>query len=618
MKKRRLFSVICLVLAAVIVISACAQQGTPEADSGLGLDIPEGHPLEHMEFILQQFPQTLDTGESHVEGTTFMFGIGATSPIPGKIGGAIFSDMATENYIGTLLGTVNSLTSMDSNFHHGQDGVATFEYDLDAQTITLTMQHDVYWHDGTPLTMRDLLFTYEVLGHPDVQSIRLTDAMLLIEGYQEFIDGEVDYISGIVLSNNDRTITFHMLDMPITLLYAGDQLSTVPMARHIFENIPVADMPSSDAVLVNPIGWGPFMIEHIVPGDAYEMVRNENYVFGVPQIERLRVERFDPAQAGELMAAGRFDYMIFPNAQYEYHRNPTNFTFLGAMSDNADHIAFMFGYFDWDEGVNVMVYDSLAYRLGPDFRRAMAYAIDRVTFSQTMLNGLAFPAHSIMTPMHLDLLDLEMPGFPFDPDKANQILDDAGFTERDAEGYRMFEGEPLTLNWALMESPLEEEIHALYTQNWRDIGIRVELWLGRTHDLNFLYDTMDMNPYVFDEDMDDVHLYSAGWHMGVNPNPSGIWGHSFWNTNRYTTVAYQDILARMSGAGTWDPDYKRQVYSDWQWYWFNNVPAIPMYWRIDLHAVNNRVTHWETRPWMLISGNQDWTRVGLSAPDPIS
>ena len=434
MKKKRLISVIYLVLAVVMVVSACAQQTAPEADRGLGIDIPDGHPLEQLEFLLEQFPQYLDTGAKHVAGTTFMFGYGSNSPNPGKIGGAIFSDHAVENYVSSLLGTTNSLTSMNEYYHHGQDGVATFEYDLDAKTVTSTMKYDVKWHDGTPLTMNDVLYTYEVLGHPDVKSIRLTDVMMLIEGYQEFMDGEADHISGIVLSNDNKTITFHMKEMPVTLLFAGDALSLIPMPRHIFEKVPVIDMPSSDPVLVNPIGWGPFKIDHIVPGDAYELVRNEDYVFGKPQIERLRIERFDPAQAGELMAAGRFDYMIFPRSQYEYHMNPVNFTYLGAQNDNADHIAFMFGYFDWDEWVNVMDYNSLMYRVGPEFRQAMAYALDLQTLSETLYNGLSFPAHSIMTPMHLELLDLSMPGFSYDPAKANKLLDDNGFAERDSEG----------------------------------------------------------------------------------------------------------------------------------------------------------------------------------------
>ncbi|MCL2056040.1 MAG: ABC transporter substrate-binding protein [Oscillospiraceae bacterium] len=614
MTKKRFIALTALLMAAVMLFAACARQSVGK----LGFEVPDGHPLQQLEYLLEQFPQSLDTGEAHVPGTTFMYGIGSTSPISGIIGGSIFTDQALDQYICDLLGTgSSSLTSMTDGFQHGQDGVATFDYDLDAKTITLTMQHDVYWHDGVPLTLEDLVFTYELLAHPDYSGLRRTAEIELITGFLDYAEGRADHISGLVLSEDKKTLTKHLDEMPVTLLYFALWYS--PMPKHIFENIPMIDMASSDAVLVNPIGWGPFKIDHIVPGDAFEMVRNENYVFGAPPIERLRVERFDPTQAGELMASGRFDFIRFPSDQYIYHADASNFTFLGQPSDWAGHIAFRLGNWDFDNNKNVYNPDRLMAQVGPQFRQAMAYAIDEAAIGQALYNGLQFPAASIISPNHLPLVDVEMPGFTYDPDKARQLLDDAGFNQFDAEGFRLMpDGSPLVIYWALASGPLEEEIHAFYTQAWRDIGLRVELWQERTHDQLYLWDVMDVDLYYNNPDYPtEVHIYSAAWSMGANPNPEGVWGHIFWNTCRYTSPEYDDILARMVSPEAWDPEYMDQVFSDWQWYFYNNVPVIPTRWRLDLHAINNRVTNWDTRNGFAFNGSlHGWQNISLSAAEP--
>ena len=612
--RKKSFSVV-IIAVVVLFLTGCPRQ----RPGALGFVVPEGHPLQQLEYLLEHFPQYRSTGAAHVSGTTFMFGIASTTALNGILGGAIFTDQANDQYIANMLGSSSSITSMNASFQHGQDGIATFAYDLDAKTVTFSMQYDVYWHDGIPLTMADLLFTYEMLAHPDYSGLRRTAEIEMISGFLDFAEGRADNISGIVLSNNNRTITFHMEEMPVTLLYFG--LWTSPMPKHIFQHIPMAEMPSSDAVLVNPIGWGPWKISHIVPGDAFEMVRNENYVFGAPLIERLRVERFDPEQGGELMAAGRFDFILFPSDQYIYHSNARNFSFLGSPADRADHIAFRLGNWDWDTNRNIYNPERLMARVGADFRRAMAYATDELAFGQQVFAGLQFPAATIISPNHLSLLDMSVPVFSYNPVKANQILDDAGFNLRDSQGYRLMpDGSPLTIFWALPSGPLEEEIHAFYTQAWRAIGLRVELWQGRTHDQLYIWDVTDEQLYYNNPDYPtEIHIFSAAWSMGANPNPEGIWGHIFWNTSKYTSPEYDAILARMVSPEAWDPDYMQQVFSDWQWYWYHNVPAIPTRWRIDLSAVNNRVTHWDTRIGYNIGSNSrlgGWRNIGLSAPEP--
>ena len=252
---------------------------------------------------------------------------------------------------------------------------------------------------------------------------------------------------------------------------------------------------------------------------------------------------------------------------------------------------------------------------GPLVRRAMAYAIDSAVIGDTLYSGLRFPAATNVTPNHRGLIDTSIPGFPYDPDRARELLDEAGFTEFDADGFRLDpNGNSFTVNWAFRENPLTEDIIApFFIESWADVGIRVELWRGQTHAALVLWDYLD-----FDADNDEVDIYEGGWIVGANPNPEGTWGHIWWNPSRYTSPEYDAILARMNTLDAFDPDYMKQVFSDWQWYWYENVPYYPFLWTIILTSVNNRVTFWDTRVEndLGVSPNNPWHQVGLSAAKP--
>jgi peptide/nickel transport system substrate-binding protein len=566
--------------------------------------------LAAMNAVLARFPQYFDNPGEHVAGATFRQGMVATSPIPGSFGGAIFHDSTGDAAVADLLGASSSLLSQSAYYTFGQDGVATWEYDLDNNTFTLHMQHDVYWHDGVPLTLADLVFTYYTMANPDYAGIRFSTNEQLIIGIMDYHNGYADHIEGLVLSNNDRTLTFHFESMNPAMLYFG--IWTSPMPQHIFESIPVSEMPTSDAVLVNPIGWGPFMIQNIVPGESVVMVRNENYVWGTPYIEELIIERIaDPSLVPVAMETGRFDAIGFPTQYFEDYQNPTNFTFLGSPTVQYDFVAFRLGHWDFDEGRNVFTPER--YMNNVYLRRAMAMAIDFTLLGEELFSGLRFAAGSFMPPHHGALMDLSLPGFPYNPELANQILDDAGFPVG-ADGYRTWpNGDDLTVIWAHPSNPATEHIIVpFYTQSWAEIGVRVELWRGRTHDLNSLWDYLDV-----DGDDDEIHIYTHGWSAGFNPNPSGRWGHAFWNPSRYTSERFDELLENLSDPRTFDPEVMRRAYAELQAYWQDVVPHFPTLWGITLTAVNNRVANWDTR---VGTPPQEWGihTVRLLAAEPYS
>ncbi|MCL2379006.1 MAG: ABC transporter substrate-binding protein [Defluviitaleaceae bacterium] len=614
--KKVILVLLLLSLLIVGALSGCVGEG----DNNGGDDAAVvSNPLEAMDSILEEFPQYINTGLPHVEGTTLYYGIAMVSPWMGMIGGAVFHNETADGIIATILGSGRSLLSMNEMRMFGQEGVANFEYCLDTLTFTLNMQHDVYWHDGTPLTLDDLVFAYEVMAHPDYTGPRFGAEAQAVVGIMDFRNGEAEYISGLVLSNNNRTLTMHFEEMGPGMLYGG--IWTAPVPRHVFEGIPVAEMAESDYARTSPIGWGPFMFEHTVVGETISMVRNPNYVFGAPIVERLQISRIDPELVAEHMNNGTFDLMTFPTVLYGDHMNPENFRYLGTPVGDYTFIAFRLGIFHpedpdnpWGPGVNVYAPTRLMAQAGRYFRQAMAYAIDPSFIGETVFNGLQFAATSNVPPNHPGLIDPTVPSFTYNPERARELLDQAGFDQFDDEGFRLCpDGERFTVYWAFPEAPLTEGIIVpFYISSWEEVGVRVELWRGSTHPAFTIWDYTDFDLDYTPGEGDMIHMFNGAWTVGNNPNPAGSWGHIWWNFSRYTSPEYDAILDRMNTLAAFDEDYWLQIFSDWQLYWYENVPAIPLLWTIELTAVNNRVNFWDTRHYTPHS----WNRVGLSAPQP--
>ena len=588
-------------------------------------DLPEevetGHPLDQMNAVVARFPMSYSNDLPHVEGTIFQYAMVRATPWIGLFGGSVFWDQGDDNTLGSFIGTTTSLVAASETGTFTNDGVVSVSINHDNMSITYTMQVDVYWHDGTPLTLDDLVFAYYVIANPEYTGVRFTGAVSWVVGIVDYRNGNADHIAGLVLSNNNRTLTKYFDRFPPEIVYTTSAWHA-PLPRHIFEGMAVEDMPNSDAVRVNPIGWGPFMVEHIVAGESMSLVRNENFVWGVPYIERMVINRITPDLVPAAMEAGEFDFAPVHTEFFDQYQYPaTNMRFMGFLGSHYRYITFRLGhwtsvetgeYNDEGEPITVMrnVYDPNREMANVYLRRAMAYALDHKTLGETFYHGLRFPAGSFMSPMHIPYMDLSVPMWHYNPERANQILDDAGFP-MGGDGYRTWpDGSDLTIVWATQEGPSAEFYYMFYTQAWRAIGLRVVLWRDSFHHEFYLFDVLDV-----DDDNDEIHIYNHGWTAGTSPNPRGRWGHIFWNPSRYNSPEWENILDRIESAAAWDDDYRRQVYSDMQWYLYNNVFFFPTTWGIGLQTINNRVTNWENRPGQN-PRYTGWHTIRLSAAEP--
>ncbi|MCL2002802.1 MAG: ABC transporter substrate-binding protein [Oscillospiraceae bacterium] len=596
MKTRKILSLALALMMVLTLLAACSPAEEDPVDPGVspppggasadpstdpGTDSPFDPPPDGI--VDTNIPFAVVNDNPAIEGGVLRVGYAAPGPFRGLLSPLLYQG----NDDAQLLNWFDEgLLSYDLDFVADQDGPATYTSDSEAKTITLTLRPGITWHDGAPLTLDDLVFAYEVIIHPDYTGPRFNDEFRNIVGWDAYRDGESDTISGLVLSEDNMQLTIHFHEFVPTLLVNGFWSSAAP--RHYLGDIPVADLETHDRIRINPIGFGPFKLESIVPGESAIFTRFDDYWKGAPKLEGIDFKVIAPEMVPAAMENGEFDVADFSTQHYLDYLNPTNFQYIAQLATVFNYFAFDLGYWD-DENETVVLHDNP--KLGNlNLRKALAHAVDHDTLNETVWNGLRVRATTMITPRHGGYQNQDIPGFYYDPDKAKQLLDEAGYIDVDGDGFREDpDGEQLTITFAHMEGAGAETITQFMLQCWADVGLRVELFLGRLHDFNVFYDYVEYNEPGLD-------MWAAAWQTGINPDPAGLWGNHAWNYSKYIDDELVEAMAACIAEEAWDDTFRINAFRHWQQLMYDKATAIPFQWRMELMSVNNRVKNYDMMP----------------------
>jgi peptide/nickel transport system substrate-binding protein len=624
MSKKKLLGLVALLLVAVFVIAACTNDNnnnndniTPGGDTQAettpsptppttGGEETDDTPTTYaavnafavLDELLSQYPLYFANPDPIIPGGTMRIPIASQTAFAGLFNPVFWTtnlDSQIMTYmISPLFATTNRLT-------FGQSGLVNFSFDTDAMTFTMNMRTDLpngpaRWHDGVPVTLDDLVFALEVISHPDYNAqggIRRSGANgPWLVGFEEFNSGERDYISGLVLSNNNMTLTWHLTQFPPSLLHFG--LWTSLMPRHVWEGVEVVDMVDHPSSRINPLGWGAFRMESMVPGESVHFVANPDYHWGAPVLDALIVEVINPELLTMALLEGRFDIGVFRNQDLEDFGDADNIVLVGLMPTSQTFHTFRLGTRHHDEETGAIYFlprtDGHPI-MDRAIRRAIGYAMDILTINMTLGGGMSRPATSILHPAHVrDWMDPTKVGFgPHNPEKAIQVLEEAGYTQFDAEGYRLdLQGNHMVFNWSMTASANNEIIMQHYINNMREIGLRVLPWRGSLHEFNYHMDIMDGNADEY-----EIHVSTLGYGLGWNPDPRLFWGpdQSF-NRSRMSTPEMIRLIEEIGSPEAWNEDWLKLRFQEWEALLYYDPPAIPNNYAISLEAVNRRVANY--------------------------
>ena len=520
-----------------------------------------------------------------IKGGTLKYAIVSSSPFSGIFADELSSD-TNDSSIGGLID--ESMFDYDENRKLTNTGLASIEFDVENKTATVTLNSKDYkWSDGQPVTIDDYIFAYQAIGNKDYTGVRYDDDYKNVVGMEEYHDGKADSVSGLE-KVDDYTVKIHFKEMSPSMQLAGGSVCAYIMPKHIFKDIPEAEWEKSDYVRGTKfVGLGQFKIESIVAGESVTLVPNEHYFRGVAKVDKVVMEVVSPDNIVSEMKAGNYDIATMPNSQYEAYKDLTNVTFLGSQASAYEYIGFHLGKYDKETGKNVT--DPNAKMADVKLRQAMAYALDIDAAGQNLYNGLQHSSNSIIIPFFKDIYNKEQEGFTYNPEKAKQLLDEAGYKDVDGDGIRENkDGSKLQINFAARtRDEANESLVQQYLNWWKEIGLNVQLYTGRTIELNSFYDKVQA-------DDPEIDVFAAGWSTGYDPNPSGLFGETAqFNFERYVDAEGTAIMNKISSTESFDSAKNVEFYKEWQKYVHDKAFIFPTLVGEELTAVNKRVKYFD-------------------------
>jgi len=605
---KKLWALLALLLAFMLVLGACNSDGDtssedPDKDETTdgGKDDPkEEEPVEET----VSFPLNVENEGDVVDGGTLKVALVNDSPFQGIFSTVLYEDAYDADI---MQFASNAIFETDGDFLLSDTGIASMEVDQENNKATITIKDGVKWSDGEPLKIEDLIQPYLIIGSPDYTGVRYDSDFQNIVGAVEYHEGKADTISGMKkVDETTLEISFNKLSPAI--FSGGDGIWTSAEPSHILKDIPVADLLESDAVRKDIVTLGAFKFDKIIPGESVQFVKNENYWKGAPKLDQVLVKTVPSTSISAALKTGEYDMTAntFSSDKYPEIENFDNITVLGRNELYYQYIGFKLGKYDMENSTVVMDPNS---KMGDvKLRQAIGYAIDVEQVSEVYYNNLRERATSLIPPVFQSFYDDTLEGYNYDVDKANALLDEAGYADVDGDGVRENkDGQPLEIKFATMSGgDIAEDIASFYLQNWADVGLNVTLTTGRTIEFNSFYDKVQA-------DDPEIDMFMAAWGTGTNPSPAGLYSKTAqYNFSRYTSEKLEELLAAIDSPEAFDSEYRAGKFREWQEYMSENVPIIPTQYRLELRPVNDRVKFYDID----YSSNFDWNQVELTAEEP--
>lgn len=308
----------------------------------------------------------------------------------------------------------------------------------DRMSLDVTVRDDITFSDGSPLDAETVVANVEYIKDPDTMAGTATSALENVEG-AEAVD---DDTARIIMSAPDNGLLEHFAQPWVPIQ------SKEGLARGTDENCQ------------QPIGTGPFKIESWTQQQQVELTRNENHITtlpaaqheGAPYLETV-IWRFMPDDATRFAALQSGEVDLIDNLQPQHEQQIDSLDAIesakGARPGAPNYIGFNTTKAPFDD---VKVREAFVRSVDVDAAIQSAF-FDKYERTNAML----------ATVTQYSLQDPE--AFAQDPERANTLLEEAGWTERDAEGFRTKDGERLSADLFLTNNfdvpvPIAEQFQA--------------------------------------------------------------------------------------------------------------------------------------------------------------
>ncbi len=551
--------------------------------------------------------ETQNNGNA-VPGAVLSVAMVKDSPLVGIFNQAMYKDAYDGDIIDWFLGSY--ILDIDENFEVTDTGIATLSVDPENKKATIKIKDGMKWSDGQPIVADDIIYTYEVIGNKEYTGVRYSDESAKIVGMEDYKAGKASTISGIK-KIDDKTVEISFKEMGQGIYTGGNGMERYAMPKHYLKDVPIKELEKSEKIRSKVVVAGPYTISSIVPGESIELKGNPYYFKGKPKTDKVTIQVVNSQTITAAMKSGKYDIVLdIPTELYKTYKDLDNIDTLGRQELYYSYLGFKMGKYDKTKGENVVNPNAKVADL--KLRQALAYGLDIKQMVKAFYDGLREKATSSVPPVFEKYYPKDLAGFPYDPEKAKKLLDEAGYKDVNGDGYREDKnGKPFEIKIAAMSGgDIAEPLVQFYIQQWKEIGIKGVLTTGRLIEFNSFYEKVKA-------DDPEIDVFFAAWGTGSDLNAMKLKGpRAPFNYPRFVSDENTKLMEDTANPKTLtDPNYKAEAYKRWLAYYIDQAVEVPLTYRYEVFPINKRVKNYN----ISYASQSQWAvhLIELTAAEPI-
>ena len=264
--------------------------------------------------------------------------------------------------------------------------------------IEVVLDENLTWHDGDSVTAEDVKFTFELYKRAQAP----------------YYNASLQKLDEVTIEDDYR-VRFHLKEPTASFTHSA-LAGVMLLKKEKWQSIEEENESLLKYQVEDPVGSGPFKFESWNRGGKLVLARNEEFVPEPPKIEKIVRTNRDSVELA-LKATEQNE-----NDVVSYSVTPNLFDRAGGKENIETNKALSVGYY------GLFFNCDRAPFTDPEFRRAMQYIIPRQKIVDEIFGGKATPGTSIISPGNKFWNNPDVDAYEYDPEKAKQILEDAGYT----------------------------------------------------------------------------------------------------------------------------------------------------------------------------------------------
>jgi peptide/nickel transport system substrate-binding protein len=463
--------------------------------------------------------------------------------------------------------------------HYGEHGqilpalAESWDISPDGKVYTFHLRQDVVFSDGTPFDAEAAKFSLLrwQKKHNAITASRAMEAIDIVDSHTIKISYSVSFYPILTEFSYPRPVRFLS---PSVVEPAGDP----------------------EGKFAAPIGTGPWMVQDYVKDQRAILVKNPSYWGEQSKLDRMVLKvipdaqtRIMALQSGEVDVIGAAGGNV-PLESLPILENDPNITVYRTLSTQSFFLIFK--------------YDKAPFR-DIRVRKAVSYAINKASIVADLFDGVGQPAQGLFPPTVAYVTDQNSLSYPYDPEKAKEMLAQAGWNDHDGDGIVEQEGHPLELSlvFQVEEYPSWKPICEVIQSDLAEIGMHVNLiLLERAAYYDRLWKTGEYDLILY-------RTYQDSW------NPHGFLASLFQADSKEgkPAIAYGteklDSLINQVLAANGHPDERQTLYDQIFTLLYEEAACVPIYYPERIVAIQSRFKGFEFAP--TTYKEVEWQRLSL-------